>query len=443
MVKKRNTLLIILLTTVQSLLAVSAGVAVLFSLSSDDIPAGVKAGMSKIEGMKYAQAAATIEADYSALLQANSFKLIVEDGDTYEIPFSQIDVAVDGEATVNSLKTINGIKDIPRLFQLHFANISMELAPVVRYNEAKLRMELLEISDQVFVEASDAQMKYVGGKIEKKPETEGISLNVSNAADLIGKQLTENPLLETITLNRHDKSVLNAVPASVTMKDFDDIQHVIAGYTITAAEEELAKPVQFAVDAINGTILDPVAQGGEVFSFVTCLQSKSADFENDNEGYDQVASTLYAALLSAGMPKDSITRLPHKLAVDYIEPGLDAWISGNAGDLKFSNSFNNKIAIFAEKKNSMITVAIAGSGDDIIQDYEINIQTAQRLAPPVAYVVDSSLKSGESITLNPGKEGLLVNVFRNDELISTDRYEAEKRIVRIAADSDLWDDERK
>lgn len=443
MVKKRNTLLIILLTMVQSLLAVSAGVAVLFNLSSDDIPTGVKAGISNIEGMKYAEAAETIEADYSQWFESNSFKLIVEDGETYEIPFSQIDFAVDGEATVNLLKTIDDIRDIPRLFQLHFTKTSVELAPVVRYDEAKLRMELLELSDQIFVEASDAQMQYVDGRIDKKPETEGVSLNVSNAADLIGKQLAENPLLDTITLSRHQNSVLQTVPASITMKDFEDIQHVIAGYTITATEQELAKPVQFAVDAINGTMMEPVAQGGEVFSFVNCLQSKSADFENDNEGYDQVASTLYATLLSAGIPTDSITRMAHKLAVDYIEPGLDAWISGDAGDLKFSNPFNHKIAIFAEKKGSMITVAIAGHGNDITQEYDISTQIVQRLTPPVAYVVDSDLKSGESITLNPGKDGVVVNVFRNDELISSDRYEAEKRIIRIAADSGLWDDERK
>ncbi len=135
--------------------------------------------------------------------------------------------------------------------------------------------------------------------------------------------------------------------------------------------------------------------------------------------------------------------MAHKLAVDYIEPGLDAWISGDAGDLKFSNPFNHKIAIFAEKKGSMITVAIAGHGNDITQEYDISTQIVQRLTPPVAYVVDSDLKSGESITLNPGKDGVVVNVFRNDELISSDRYEAEKRIVRIAADSGLWDDERK
>lgn len=443
MVKKRNTPLIILLTMIQSLLAVSAGVAVLFNLSSDDIPLGVSVGMSEVEGMKYSEAAARIESDYSDWYQANSLKLVIEDGDTYEIPFSQIDAAVDGEATVNSLKTIDGLGDIPRLLQIHFGKSSMELRPVVKFDEAKLRMALLELSDKIFVEATDAQMKYVDGKVEKEPEIEGRSLNVSNTADFIGNQLADNPLLETITLSRYSNSAIDTLPADITMRDFDGIQNVISGYTITTVDKELSGPVQFATDAINGTILPPASQGGEVFSFVNCLKSKSLNFENDNEGYDQVASTLYAALLSAGIPRDSITRLPHKLAVDYIEPGLDAWISGNAGDLKFSNPFDHKIAIFAEKKNNMITVAIAGKGVDMTQEYEISTQIVQRIAPPVAYVEDSSLKPGEKIVLNPGKEGIVVNVFRNDELISSDRYEAEKRIVRIAPESGVWDDERK
>ncbi len=443
MAKKRNTLLIIMLTIVQSLFAVSAGIVVLFNVSSDDIPVGVSAGMSEIGGMKYSEAAAAIEADYSETLQSNSLKLAVEDGGTYEIPFSQIDFAVDGEATVSALKKIDGISDIPRLFQINFGKTEIELTPVTRYNEAKLRMALLELSDQIFVNATDAQIRYVDGAIEKKAETEGVSLNVSNAADIIGKRLTENPLPDIITLDRHNNSALEVVPASITMKDFADIRQVIAEHTINTTAQELTQPVQFAADAINGTILPPIAQGGGTFSFVNCLENKSASFENDNEGYDQVASTLYVALLSAGLDKDAIIRLPHKLATDYIEPGLDAWISVDAGDLKFSNSFNHKIAIFAVKKNNMITVAIAGNVDDTTQENKITIETVQKLAPPVAYVEDESLKPGESITLNPGKEGILVNVFRNEELISTDRYEAENRIVRIAPDSGAWDEESK
>jgi vancomycin resistance protein YoaR len=90
-------------------------------------------------------------------------------------------------------------------------------------------------------------------------------------------------------------------------------------------------------------------------------EKRTRGFENDNEGYDLVASTLYAALLKTGMPVDLITRLPHKMAVDYIEPGLDSWISGNAGDLKFKNPFKNKIAIFAERIEDRVVVAIAGS----------------------------------------------------------------------------------
>ncbi|MGI6668682.1 MAG: VanW family protein [Acetivibrionales bacterium] len=153
------------------------------------------------------------------------------------------------------------------------------------------------------------------------------------------------------------------------------------------------------------------------------------------KGMTMVASTLYAALLKTGMPVDCITRLPHKMAVDYIEPGLDSWISGNAGDLKFTNPFKNNIAIFAEQNEDRVVVAIAGSLADKPEKSEISTEIVQRFEPPVYYVENNNLKQGEKLILNPGKEGIVVNVYRNGILIGTDEYEAEKAIIQIGPGS--------
>jgi len=40
------------------------------------------------------------------------------------------------------------------------------------------------------------------------------------------------------------------------------------------------------------------------------------------------------------------------------------------------------------------------------------------------------------VVLDPGKEGVTVRVYRNDELISTDTYEAESSIVQIGPSID-------
>lgn len=74
-------------------------------------------------------------------------------------------------------------------------------------------------------------------------------------------------------------------------------------------------------------------------------------------GVCQVSSTLYAAMLTAGLP--ATERYPHSLAVDYIPVGWDATIAGNAKDLKFVNTFNYPIIINASADNGTLTVTIS------------------------------------------------------------------------------------
>lgn len=442
-VKNRRTPLIFLLILIQSALAITAGVVVLFSASVNDVPPEVTAGGLKIGGMSYSEASGAIESEYSKKFQSNMLKLNVENGITYEIPFSQIEAAVNGNATVASLKTIDGIRGIPNILQIYFSNTGKEIMPVVKINESKLRMALVELSEEINVEPVEAGISYSAGTVEKVADTAGVSLNVTNAVDIIKQKLSENPL-EAVLLDSTNAYVLQPVNAAVTMKDYDEIQQVLAECTTTVIDEELSEDVRFAAEAINGVILPATIEGSDLqeFSFVEYLEKAQANFENDSEGYDQVASTLYVALLSAGVPRESITRIPHELAVDYVEPGLDAWISGNAGDLKFTSPFSHKIAIFTEIKDGRITVAVAGSMKDKKEDIKITTEVVQRFKPSVVYVENSDLDPGEKVILNPGKEGVMVNVYRNGELISTDEYKAEKSIVQIATNVD-WEQDSK
>ena len=443
MVKSRKTPLIFLLIMIQSTLAITAGVVVLFSASVNDVPPKVTLGGLDIGGMPYSEATVMIESEYTRKFQSNVLKLNIENGESYEIPFSQIEAALDGNATLASVKTIKGIRDIPKLLQFYFGNSGAELTPIIKFDESKLRMALVEISDDIRVEPVEAQIYYSTGTVEKIPDTAGVSLNVTNAVETIRQKLSENPFA-TISLDSTNGFVLQPENAAVTMKDYDDIQQVLAECTTTVIDDELFEDVRFAAEAINGTILPAAVEGGITpeFSFVERLKKMQADFGSESDGYDQVASTLYVALLSAGIPKDSITRIPHEFAADYIDPGLDAWISGDAGDLKFTSPFSHKTAIFTEIKDGRITVALAGSMKDKKEDYKITMEIVQRFKPSVVYVENSGLTPGERVILNPGKEGVMVNVFRNNELISTDEYKAEKSIVQIAPNSN-WEHESK
>ncbi|MCM8824544.1 MAG: VanW family protein [Candidatus Omnitrophica bacterium] len=77
-------------------------------------------------------------------------------------------------------------------------------------------------------------------------------------------------------------------------------------------------------------------------------------------GLCQVASTLYAASLYAGL--SIYERKPHSKPVSYIPAGLDATVSKDEGvDLKIYNPYNCELAVRAFVKENSLTVSIYGT----------------------------------------------------------------------------------
>jgi uncharacterized protein YabE (DUF348 family) len=76
------------------------------------------------------------------------------------------------------------------------------------------------------------------------------------------------------------------------------------------------------------------------------------------------------------------------------------------------------------------------------ENSEIRTEIVQRYEPPVYYVEDKNLEQGEKIILNPGKDGIVVNVYRNGTLIGTDEYEAEKTIIQVSPSSRQTNDSK-
>ena len=438
MIKTHKNFSAFIFVLVQSTFATACGVAALAVVSQNTVPPFVYSDEMPLGGMSYEAAAEKLEMEYAGAGKLTSLKIDAGSGEIYEIPFSAIDAAVDGNATVKSIKEAEGIKNILNLFNAYFGRSKLMVGPAVRFNEGKLRREVAKLAQKVAVAPSDAEIRYKDGIIERKAETPGLSLNVENAVEVIRKQLSVDPR----NIVRFDGSAdfeFRKTEAGVKLKDFDDIQQVFSAYSTKIISGELSDSAAYAAAALNGVVLDAAGKGKDDFSFAERLKAGNDSFENDNEGYDQVASTLYAALLSAGVPSDSIVRTAHELPAEYIEPGLDAWISGNTGDLKFSNPFAHKIAIFAQIEDGNVIVAIAGNMSDSRGELELKTEITQKFSPQVYYVESNSMKKGEKVVLNPGREGIMVNVYVDGKLIGTDKYEAEKKIVQIGPGTGIKD----
>lgn len=143
--------------------------------------------------------------------------------------------------------------------------------------------------------------------------------------------------------------------------------NAIASYT-TSYEDDVprATNVELAAQRINGVVVQP----GDNFSFsATILPRTTANgyvnapiFVSGRTGMGtgggicQVSSTLYAAMVTAGLP--ATERHAHSLPVDYLPAGLDATIAGNYMDLKFTNTFSQPLLIQAYAEGGTLTVTL-------------------------------------------------------------------------------------
>lgn len=174
--------------------------------------------------------------------------------------------------------------------------------------------------------------------------------------------------------------------------------------------------IELAASYLNGKVLLPKT----IFSFNEEVTEKIPEEELGiasvlvgerrtiglGGGLCQVSSTLYAAVLYAGL--SIYERKPHSKPVSYILPGLDATVSIKEGvDLQFYNPYSCKLMIKAYVVGNSLTVEIYGTKPKV-REIKISVskpeKNGQFLFTTTARTVFSS-----------GKE-----IF--SEIVSRDRY---------------------
>jgi len=123
-----------------------------------------------------------------------------------------------------------------------------------------------------------------------------------------------------------------------------------------------------AAAALNRAIVMP----GEVFSFNRRVRVWSSDrgylrapvsqegvlVRAVGGGVCQVSTTLYNAVLLAGLP--IVERHRHAVAPGYVPPGRDAAVAPHSLDFRFRNTLAEPIRIRAEVAASLLTVRLLG-----------------------------------------------------------------------------------
>ncbi len=312
------------------------------------------------------------------------------------------------------------------------------LNPKGGYDSPALDRAVYKIADSINRDPQNPKFQFDGSKVtEFAPALDGINLN----ADEFKTMLISN--LDLIE-NSPDKKIVFDIPVTRTKPEVATqevnglgIKELIGRGTSTYFHSIPGRVfnVNLAAGRINGTLVAP----GETFSFNQTLGdvSKETGYKEayvitqgktvlgDGGGVCQVSTTLFRAVLNAGLPVTD--RTAHAYRVGYYEqnspPGIDATVYGPRPDFKFTNDTGNHILIVAKNnpKNLSLVFELYGTSDGRTASISKPIVTNIIPALPTIYQDDATLPSGTTKQVDYAAAGSKVtfnySVQRNGEEI--------------------------
>ena len=159
---------------------------------------------------------------------------------------------------------------------------------------------------------------------------------------------------------------------------------------------------RFNVRKALGYFYGMIVQPGETISFNDVVGPRTGERGwqlgteyigggKTQEGYGggvcQASSTLYGALLKAGMT--ILDRSPHSMTVAYVDPSIDAAVEYGGKDLLFCNNTANPITIYTDVDKTYATVMIYGVRPQYRYEMESIIISQDSQAKRTSYIADS------------------------------------------------------
>ena len=211
--------------------------------------------------------------------------------------------------------------------------------------------------------------------------------------------------------------------ASVTRTELMNSFGLISSYTTqTTSNKNRNTNILLSCQAISGTTVMP----GETFSFNAATGERTAEKgykeataisggasrDEIGGGVCQTSSTLFNAVARANL--EIVERSPHAWPSSYVEKGMDATVNWPGLDFKFKNNTEWPIFLITEYANRKVTASVYGMslGADVKIDLESQVTRELPQPEGVKYVINTSLKAGESKTTVTGRKGYIVDTWK-------------------------------
>ncbi|MDR3239865.1 MAG: VanW family protein [Clostridiales bacterium] len=232
------------------------------------------------------------------------------------------------------------------------------------YNTEKIDQFLQNAYKEAnIVSASSADNGVVGYTLDKNAFRSQVLKAIDQAVANSGNhQASVKAAVEKVSV----KAAPEPVPSSAPSESMGDLLGKYSTKTTTAANRNTN--IRLATKAISGVLVKP----GQNFSFNQTIGNTTAAkgytvapiYVNGKVstgiggGICQVSSTLYNAVLNAGMKV--VERHPHSLPVSYVPKGKDATVSYPGVDFRFQNTTKNNLYVTASFEGYTLTVSLYG-----------------------------------------------------------------------------------
>lgn len=324
----------------------------------------------------------------------------------------------------------------------------VSLSPAYQYSETALTPIVTQLEEKVNVDPIDARFTYENGRVtEFQTAKEGKRVDVAMLKTFLQEKSV--PTLQASSNILIVKVPILTVKPEITSTDADKFgitERIGVGTSLFHGSiPNREYNLSLASSRLNGVLIKP----NEVFSFAKAVGDISSFtgykqayvIENgrtvlgDGGGVCQVSTTLFRALLNAGLP--IIERHPHAYRVHYYEedlgPGIDAAVYIPTVDLKFKNDTGHSILIQTSVNtvNKQLTFELYGTSDGRVASISAPVILSQSPAPEPLYQDDPNLPAGQVKQIDWAAPGARVyftyTVTKNGKKIISERYNSNYR----------------
>lgn len=359
------------------------------------------------------------EVDTVSLKRIIEEKLSQKDFSSIQIPFKSVDPSLSQDEANKLMQRAQ--KFIGKSFNLIFEDETLKfeqeslfdmIGPKEDFSEnAILEFIDKEVTPKVNREPQNAVFRFEEERVvEFLPAKDGVSIDTN---------LLKNQIIETLTnLSTSDEKVVTIeIPVQkaspkITTEEVNNLGiRELLGRGVSKFRGSIPSRIHnisLASSHFNGVLMEPGADFsfnetlGDVSEYTGYKQAyiikDGRTVLGDGGGVCQVSTTLFRALLSAGLP--IIERRAHSYRVGYYEqdspPGIDATVFSPTTDLKFKNDTPGHLLIQTQTipQTSTLIFEIYGTSDGRISTTTKPVVSGVTPPPEDLYVDDPGLPIG-------------------------------------------------